>query len=840
MSRALRVLGLFLLSFAAPLAAQLAPASAGGLVAYAEETRMLGHNLRVLVIGAHPDDEDTELLAWLARGKGAEAAYLALNRGEGGQNLVGGELGESLGLLRTEELLSARRLDGARQYFTRAYDFGFSKTLDDTWAQWPQDSILKDVVRIVRKFRPQIIVTIFTGTPRDGHGQHQAAGWAARAAFAAAGDSTRFPELKSEEGLAAWTPLKLYQSTRFNGLPTTLTLDGGALDRVTGLTYHQLAMASRSRHRSQNMGQLQSLGPSAIKMALVTDRTGKGAGGLFAGVDTTLVPVLGAAAARAYGSQVAHIRSVPDSLAPAALDSASRILGSARSMAPALRDQARHLSRARAIALGIAEDATAADDHVTPGQTLDVTIMAANGGARAVSITDSLAAPSGWTVTHGSSSGPMTAAPGTVASRPIHVTVPPTAEATTPYFLREPRDGDLYRWPASARASWGDPFEPPPLRAELALPGDAVPVEREVTRQTNDQVIGEVRLPVVVQPAIDVRVDRDTVLLPAGAEHRLRLLVSVDHAARDTVRGEVRIEVPAGWREPEPQPFVFTREDERDAYAFDVTIPAAASAGRYALRAVAVTADGRRFSEGLRSLAYGHVRPRSWTQPASVSVVLANLALPSLKAVGYIRGAADRVPEALLAAGIPVTVLTPGQLENGDLSRFDAIVVGPRAYEIDAALVQHNRRLLDYVKAGGLLLVQYQQYQFIQGGYAPLPLTIARPHDRVTDEHSPVTMLDPQSPVFTAPNAITPSDWDNWIQERGLYFAHTWDDGYTPLLAMHDPGEAPMKGSLLVANVGKGRYVYTGLAFFRELPAGVPGAFRLFANLLALHPAPVP
>jgi LmbE family N-acetylglucosaminyl deacetylase len=840
MSRALRGLALLLLFFAAPLAAQLQPASAGGLVAYAEETRMLGHNLRVLVIGAHPDDEDTELLAWLARGKGAEAAYLALNRGEGGQNLVGGELGESLGLLRTEELLSARRLDGARQYFTRAYDFGFSKTLDDTWAQWPQDSILKDVTRIIRKFRPQVIVTIFTGTPRDGHGQHQAAGWAARAAFEAAGDSTRFPELLTEEGLAAWTPLKLYQSTRFNGLPTTLTLDGGALDRVTGLTYHQLAMASRSRHRSQNMGQLQSLGPSDIKMALVTDRTGKGTGGLFAGIDTTLAPVLGAAAARAYAAQVALIRSEPDSLAPAALDSASRIMGSVRLDSPIVLDQARHLSRARAIALGIALDATADDDHVTPGQTLAVTIAAANGGSAAVRLADSLAAPAEWTVSHGSSDAALAPAPGAVASRAFQVTVPADADATTPYFLREPRDGDLYRWPASARASWGDPFGPALLRAELALPGDVVPVEREVTEKTNDQVIGEVRLPVVVQPAIDVRVDRDTVLLAAGTEHRLRLLVSVDHAARDTVRGQVTIELPAGWREPAPQPLAFSREDERDAYAFDVTIPASARAGRYALRAVAVTSDGHRFSEGLRSLAYSHVRPRSWTQPASVSVVLANLTLPSLKAVGYIRGAADRVPEALTAAGIPVTIISPAQLENGDLSRFDAIVVGPRAYEIDAALVQHNRRLLDYVKAGGLLLVQYQQYQFIQGGFAPLPLTIARPHDRVTDEHSPVTMLEPSSPVFTAPIKIAPADWDNWVQERGLYFAHTWDDGYTPLLAMHDPGEAPMKGSLLVANVGKGRYVYTGLSFFRELPAGVPGAFRLFANLLALHPAPVP
>ena len=233
---------------------------------------MLGHYRRVLVIGAHPDDEDTELLTVLVRGMGAEAAYLSLNRGEGGQNLIGPELGEALGLIRTEELLAARRLDGARQYFTRAYDFGFSKTLDETWAQWPRDTILKDVVRIVRRFRPQVLVSIFRGNPRDGHGQHQAAGWVTREAFEVAGDSTRFPELLREEGLQPWTPLKLYRSARFDTAATTLVLDGGALDPAVGKSYHQIAMAGRSLHRSQDMGQLQTIGPSPVRLALLQER----------------------------------------------------------------------------------------------------------------------------------------------------------------------------------------------------------------------------------------------------------------------------------------------------------------------------------------------------------------------------------------------------------------------------------------------------------------------------------------------------------------------------------------------------------------------------------------
>jgi LmbE family N-acetylglucosaminyl deacetylase len=288
--RSLRAAVLFLAAQALyqPLVAQLQPPSTGGLPALEQQLRLLGQYKRVLLIGAHPDDEDTELLTVLVRGMGAGAAYLSLNRGEGGQNLIGEELGEELGLLRSEELLAARQLDGAQQFFTRAYDFGFSKSLDDTWDHWPKDSVLKDVVRIVRRFRPQVIVSIFSGTPRDGHGQHQAAGWAASEVFEIAGDSTRFPELLTEEGFAPWTPLKLYRSARFDTAATTITLQGGTLDPAVGQSFHQIAMRGRSLHRSQDMGQLQHIGPSVIRLALIKDRTGKGTSGIFEGIDTTL------------------------------------------------------------------------------------------------------------------------------------------------------------------------------------------------------------------------------------------------------------------------------------------------------------------------------------------------------------------------------------------------------------------------------------------------------------------------------------------------------------------------------------------------------------------------
>lgn len=803
---------LFLLPLLVPsvLLGQLEPPATGGLVALEHEQRMLGHNRRVLMIGAHPDDEDTDLLTVLVRGMGAQAAYLSLNRGEGGQNLIGPELGEALGLLRTEELLAARRLDGARQFFTRAYDFGFSKDLEDTWAHWPRDSVLKDVVRIVRRFRPQIIVSVFSGTPKDGHGQHQAAGWAAREAFRIAGDSTRFPELATEEGFAPWTPLKLYRSTWFDPGATTLRLEGGRLDPAVGRSLHQIAMQGRSLHRSQDMGRLQSIGPHQVQLALLEDRTGAGGSALFGGVDTTL-----AAAARAGESVVTA-------------------------------DQRRHRSRAEAIRRGVLLDAVADDDRVIAGQPLVVTALLVNGGAAPLPVWEfgRFAFPRDWserahagTVQVGSSR-PL--APGAVDTTVGRFAVGSDAALTTPYFMALPRAGDLYAWPASALAYWGLPFEPPPVRATARLDQGAAMLEREASSRTNDQAVGEIRKPVTVVPRIGVRLDRDTVLVPTGAARPLRFTVSLVHGAREATTGQVTLELPARWTPIEPQRFAFTREDQRESFEFTVQPPAELTAGRYEVRAVATDAGGTRYDVGVHVVEYPHIRPRYFTRSAVTEVVAAPLALPRLTRVGYVRGAADRVPEALAAAGVPVELIDSVMLDRGNLARFDAIVIGPRAYETEPALVEHNARILEFARNGGLVIVQYQQYDFVRQGLAPYRLSIASPHDRVTDEGAPVRVLSPGAPAVTTPNPIGPADWEGWHQERGLYFARTWDDAYRTVLEAHDEGQAALAGGLLIAPLGRGTYVYTGIAFFRQLPAGVPGAFRLFANLLALPRGPVP
>ncbi|HTL05331.1 MAG TPA: NEW3 domain-containing protein [Gemmatimonadales bacterium] len=794
-----------LLAGYAPLAAQGNPgAGTGGILALHQAERMLGHTKRVLMIGAHPDDEDTELLTVLVREQGAEAAYLSLSRGEGGQNLIGPELGEELGLIRTEELLGARALDGARQYFTRAFDFGFSKTLQETERFWPRDSVLKDVVRIVRRFHPQILVAIFSGTPRDGHGQHQMAGWATQEAFKAAGDPQRFPEL-AKEGLAPWTPLKLYRDIRFipGSGSAMVELEGGVLDPDIGQSYRQIAMRGRSLHRSQDMGVLQEPGPASIRLALMEDRTGRGAegqgagGGLWTGIDTSAAPLGGTG-----------IES-----------------GDAR----------RHADDAAAIRAGLVLDATARDGRVTPGQHFPVRLTVWNTGARPAAAELALLVPDGWSVAPCASLR-VTVAPGAVVNCDLDVTVPADAPVTTPYFLRAPRNG-VYHWEGDP-ASWGEPFEPPPLRARFVLTpegGSPLTKVREVVHRYRDQAFGEVRHPILVVPRVDVRLDPAAKLWPTGVRAPQQFTVTLQHGAAERTAGSVSLELPAGWPAVPPQPFVLTREEERETLVFEVRPPGALAEGQYEIRAVARDSAGHRYAEGLSQVDYPHIRIHAWARPALSVLRAAQLTLPVVRRVGYIRGASDRVPEALLGIGLPIDLLDASALERGDLSRYDAIIVGSRAYETEPALLDNNARLLDYARAGGRVLVQYQQGPFFNGGYAPAPLSVAQPHDRVTDENAPPHLLQPEHPAFTRPNRLGPGDWTGWVQERGLYFAHTWDSSYQPLLELSDSGEAPLRGGLLVKQLGKGTYTYTGLSFFRQLPAGVPGAFRLFLNLIDLR-----
>ncbi|MDH4349229.1 MAG: PIG-L family deacetylase, partial [Gemmatimonadota bacterium] len=741
---------------------------------------------------AHPAGEDGEQLGVLVVGVGAEAAYLSLNRGEGGQNLIGAELGEELGLLRSEELLAARRVDGGRQFFTRAYDFGFSKTLDDTWSHWPRDSVLKDVVRIVRRFRPQVLVSVFTGQPRDGHGQHQAAGWVAAEAFQVAGDPARFPELEREEGLTAWTPIKLYRSTRFDTAATTLTLDGGVLDPAIGQSYHQIAMRSRSLHRSQDMGQVQRAGPSVTRMQLVQDRAHAGPG-LFDGIETRIEALAGDADDAGLEQYQRDVRggrvafeTGDRAAARGRLAAAARRLEGIRERHGAehgavLGDQARHLHQALAALLGIVPDAVINRPTMVAGETGYVISRVWNAGSDTIRLTASL-------VEHGAERGEerreRVIPPGAVGDDTLRVTLPDSSPVSTPYFLRAPRAGDLYAWPAGDPAVLGLPFQPPPLsvRHEISWRGATMALTREVAYMYNDQARGEVRLPVAVAPRLSVRVEPAHGIWNVARNRSSRVRVTVTGTAADSIAGRVRLELPAGWAAAGPGEFRFGRSGASAAFDFALTAPQGAAPGDYRVGALAVDWAGREYRSGHSAIDYPHVRPRTHAIPAESRIARMSVTLPRLRRVGYVRGAADRVPEALSAAGLPVEVLEPAALARQPLGGFDAVVIGPRAFETEPALLTANDRLLAYVRAGGLLIVQYQQYGYFRGGYAPYPMRLAsrepgqainaatitdRPstpglaaslvggHDRVTDETAPVRLLDPAGAVVSRPNRLT-------------------------------------------------------------------------------------
>ncbi|HBL25631.1 MAG TPA: hypothetical protein DD490_02220 [Acidobacteria bacterium] len=841
----------------------LEPPATGGFAVVERALAKLSTHKRLLVVAAHPDDEDTSLLTLVARGLGGESAYLSLSRGEGGQNLIGRELGVGLGLLRTRELLAARQVDGGRQYFTRAYDFGYTRSLDETLRLWPKDVLVEDAVRVLRRFRPQVVVSIFPGTPHPNHGQHQAAGVTAYAAFPLAGDPAALPQL-ADEGLVPWAPQLLYRSAFFDRSAPFIPLSLAGIDPLAGKSIYQLAAASRSQHRSQDMGRLQELGPQETRVSWVAGGAGAEGKELFAGIDTRLQAI---AATIPDPERRRHVEEHLDA-AQAAAEKTRAPLQPARlaDAVPGLLEALKHLRAAHAFLLdakdtpaerpaaeliaekievaetglaaaaGLALEAATERETLTAGETFPVRALLWNSGPLPVTgARVELSGPAGEPL----AGDPQEIAAGALATWELKPAVPATAPPTVPYFLRRPVVQGLYDWSAALPAEKGEPFEAPPLVARFSFTLDGVPVmlEREVVHVHRDQALGEIRRPLRVVPAVAVAAAEELLVWPTGERRPRRLQVTLDSYAPAPVSGhlEARIETAGATAWPEVQPVPFTLEPgEEKTLDLELVPPAAFAPGSYAVRLAAVLEDGRRFDLAVPQIDYPHIRATPRPAPAVVTVSATDVQLPQLTRVGYVRGASDRVPEFLHQIGVPLELLGAKDLLEGDLGRYDAVLLGSRAYETDPVLARANHRLLDYVKGGGLVIVQYQQYPFIDGKFAPLPLEIARPHDRVTDETAAVTLLDPASPVFHTPNEIRADDWNGWVQERGLYFARTWDPAYKPLLAMKDPDGPDLQGGLLVAPLGKGHYVYTGLAFFRQLPAGVPGAYRLFANLLAV------
>ena len=826
--------------------------------------------------GAHPDDEDSAFVARTARGDHARVAYLSLTRGEGGQNVIGSELFDALGIIRTEELLQARRLDGGDQFFTRAIDFGFSKTRAEAAARWNEQDVLDDMVRVIRTFRPLVVVSRFTGTDADGHGHHQLAGHLTPLAFRAAGRSDAFPHHLAQ-GLRPWQPRKLYRSMRQSSDAGVLEVVTGAFDPVLGRTYAEIAAEGRSQHKSQEMGAIEPRGDLRSYLRLVgTALSGEprdvqspdalGERSVFDGIDTT-VPGIAAVTGLAEGSLRSELQLMA-TLARQSLEqysplSPARIvptlaagLRATRAARAALRDMPGGETRAEADfllqqkeeefaaaltrAAGVVVDALAERETVPQGASVAVSVRAFYPEGETVRITDSgLTTLEGWTVTRAAGAGGIPGNDRPQYAQTFSAAVPANGPVTQPYFLTAPRQGDKYTWAADAPAA--SPFEEGPLIGWVAMEVGGAPVtlRKRVDFRFADRVRGEIRRNVNVVPALTIAVDSPLLIVPISARGQHRINVTTASHAAAPLTATVRLELPAGWRSTpaeaavtldgrgssEVTPFVIQPPDRLDPGTVDVQ--ASASAG------------GATFSREMQTIAYPHIQTHRIYRPASIRMQVLDLQVAPVK-VGYVMGSGDQVPEALRRMGVAVTLLDNDTLARGDLSDFDTIVVGIRASEARPDFAAEHARLMQYVTRGGTLIVQYQQTDYVTRNLPPYPAAPPQdaPNSRVTDEAAPVTILAPGHPAFTFPNRITAADFDGWVQERNLYAFPVVDPRFQPLLATADPGEAPQRGGQVYAEVGKGRYVYTAFAWFRQLPAGVPGAYRQFANLISLSKVP--
>ncbi|HEY0997373.1 MAG TPA: PIG-L family deacetylase [Gemmatimonadaceae bacterium] len=856
-----------------------------GAVALAESVRGLGNTVRVLMIGAHPDDEDTQLITWLARGRRVETGYLSLTRGDGGQNLIGNELGPALGVVRTEELLAARRLDGGRQFFTRAYDFGFSKNAEETWTHWAHDSLLKDMVTIVRAYRPHVIIAVFSGTPRDGHGHHQASGILAREVFDAAADTVRFP--RSESGsLAPWAPLKFYRAQRFNPADATVAMNVGAYNPLLGRSYAEIAGESRSQHLSQAFGTIQPKGARLDYVRLEASRVGAPSapeGDILAGIDTAWARFAGVAmpgAARAALDSLPgaldavnaslSLRHPGQSTAPLArylqLATAARdsLMRPGFSNDPRSRDES--LCRAWGVALcadpvkgdlvttldrairlassallesaGIAVEALAPREVVATGDTLPIALEVFNRGGEVVQLLGTGATQTQVNL----QPAPVTILPDSSARTTLPFVPSRMVRPTMPWWLERDRNGDMFRLQAE-RASSSVPLlnlvvgedRIPAMTARATVRIAGVPVEAEapVVHRYADPARGEIRRPIAVTLPVTALLERSVEYLPANRPVSRRITVHLQSGSTSPRVVGLGYLLPDGMRLDSAPPKVTV--PPMGQLAVPVRVRSRLSPGQYVFNATATdSTSGIATSNGYVMIDYPHIRPQRFYRPAAVLLSAVDVTVPAALNVAYVAGVSDDVAPMLQQLGVRVTVLDAAQLATADLSRFTTLVIGPRAYQASDALAALAPKVIAFARAGGTVVMQYGQQEMQRPGFLPYPVTIApRTADRVTDENAAVTVLDPAAKVLTWPNRIGDADWANWIQERAVYMPRTFDPAWKPVIEMHDPDEPPVQSGILVAKVGRGTFVYTTLAFFRQLPNGVPGPARLFVNLLA-------
>ena len=798
--------------------------NAGAIQLALEKLDVLG---RVLYIAAHPDDENTNLMALWANGSLYDAAYLSITRGDGGQNLIGPELRERLGVIRTEELLAARRIDHGNQFFSRAIDFGFSKTAEETMRIWDHDKILSDVVWVVRKFRPDVMVTRFSPEDQLTHGHHTASANLAVEAFSAAGDPNRFPEQLAF--VKPWQPTRLVWNTSpffFSNRnlpfdPTGLTvLEAGGYNPLLGKAYTEIAAASLSMHKSQGVGSPPRRGARKEYFKLLEGQPMRTA--LFEGIDTTWSRVSNS------GSVANEIRQIISEFHPADPAASVPALLKLRQAINGIKDDSwvpekkAELDKIIAACLGLHVEASTTNETVTPGQTVTIKLEAINRSNIPVTLQETRCSLTG-------DSMEIDAAlpPNELITKDLSCKIPENTPYSQPYWLRQP--GTLGTFAVDDQQLIGLPENPPDLPVEVVLQidGQKIRYTLEGKYRTVDPVAGELRQPLVIAPPVFAKIGDGVLVFPTDQPKPVSVHVT---AATGPVKGELKLAGPEGWEvNPESVPIDLKGANAETAATFTVKPPNHNSEGM--LRAI-VSIGGRDYSFERVRISYPHIGVQTLMPPAEVKLVRADIRKKGDR-IGYIPGAGDDVPESLQQIGYSVKVLSEGDITAENLAQFSAVVLGIRAYNTHDRIANWLPELFAYVKAGGVVIVQYNTLAELKSEqFGPYPLEISR--DRVTDEHAEVRILAPNHPLMNIPNKITPKDFEGWVQERGLYFPKNWDPAWIPILSSNDPKEKPLDGGLLVANFGKGYFIYTSYSWFRQLPAGVPGAYRLFANMLSL------
>ncbi|WP_046244731.1 PIG-L family deacetylase [Hymenobacter terrenus] len=824
----------------------------------------------VLYIAAHPDDENTRLIAYMANERLLETGYLSCTRGDGGQNLIGPELREGLGVIRTQELLAARRLDGGRQFFTRANDFGFSKTSDETFNIWDKEQVLADMVWVIRQRRPDVLITRFPPDPRAGHGHHQASAILAAEAFDAAGDPKRFPE--QLKYVQPWQPKRLFWNTGSffvkpgENMDGYLKLDAGGYNPLLGQSYGEIAARSRSNHRSQGFGSAAQRGEALEYFQQVKGE--KATKDPFEGVDMTWNRVPGGAAVGKLIEEV--IRKYDPSNPSASVAGLLKVQAATNKLFTQkdeynsssvlwVQEKKLELDKLIQASIGLYLNATSAVSTLTQNSVSDLTISAINRSAipiKLIAVTTGDSQQDSELRTKSSASlmyipGAVIdeeVGPGKTIEKVYPLRIPVQQSISQPYWLRSSPTIGMYVIPDTVEIKRSKVHgHSSVIRAVLkkdvlSLPENfpvtiiefLVSINKEILNfivpvqyKHTDPVLGELYQPLAVVPPVMVNLPPARSYVFADAQPKT-VPVTL-RAGRAGVSGSLALALPAGWKcAPATVPFTLAAKDEELTVNFQVHPLAGAAPGRAELRATATVA-GQAYARGIQKIEYPHI-PTQFLFPEAVAPLVKLDLKRRGQNVAYLMGAGDEVPDALRQIGYTVTLLKPEDLTAANLKKYDALVVGIRAYNTVDRLKTQQPEILKYIEQGGNVVVQYVVNRgTVLPQIGPYPFTMSA--DRVTVEDAPVTLS--KHPLLKAPNTITEQDFKGWVQEQGLYYPSQWDPKYQTVISSHDPGESAKESAILVADYGKGHYIYTGLSLFRELPAGVPGAYRLITNMIS-------